>query len=568
MPEKSPLKPAKSGRAGATLALGCAIPFGLVFICAGCAILWMMILRPFAQVAASLRWQPVEAVILSSALDTGESAKGKETYRVAVTYRYVWPPADHALKTDPPALLGAPDPSARPREYIGERYDFSSGHTNVAVADMREIIAAHPPGSRVTCYVDPHAPHSAVIDRSPPLHVWLGFGFGVFPLAGFGVIVGAWYNRRRVIAAEKARTEPDHVLGELPLKLAETRIAGFITTGFITLFWNGIVSVFVIIAFKEFGNGFIGWFLPVFLIPFVFVGLVLLVGFLHALSLLFAPTLRVWIEDAPPRLGATHRLRWRLDGSGVRSLRIHLRVHEESTDARGAETNADQATLVDETVFDSTDASAFREGLLSLPLPDAGLPPSIDAPNNRLRWELVFEGRIPRRAALEDHFILPVNAPSVPATPPPPHAVAEHAGQGIKLWTAERFAPGDTLAFTVKRYADSRPGPLTVRLGWFTKGRTASDSAIVWSETPADFVPDSDRTFTVRLPASPWSYVGALASLEWRLEVIDRKKHPLVAVRLVVAPGGEPMILRPPLPKPDPSKTPWWRWRSPRQNSR
>lgn len=561
------------------MTLGCAIPFGLVFIVVGCGILWMMILRPLAQVAASLRWQPVEAVVVSSSLHSERGDDG-DTYRVAIRYRYDWPPPHVSVEAGPPAVLGAAPatPGGATRAYESDRYNFSSGHTNVAVHEMRAVVAAHPPGARVVCYVDPTQPESAVIDRSPPLHVWLGFGFAIFPLAGVGVIGFAWHARRKALSGLPLRPDgtpvetndattvkpgqardPSSSGGILKLAPSEGRASTFLGVGFITLFWNGIVSVFVIIAIKEFGQGFMGWFLPVFLIPFVAVGAVLLAAFIHSLARLFTPPAHLWLETVPPRLGSPAIVRWELRGHGVRRLRVSLHVYEEATYTVGTNSTTDRVELVRETLFDSTDALALRQGRLSIALPGDALPPAFHARHNRLAWELAFHGDIPRRADLDDRFLLPVAAPAA-LTPALADATpVAHPGDGLTLWTAENFAPGDTLVFTVARDTHAAPGPLTARLGWFTEGRGSADSAIVWSTPLPDLAPGADHTLETKLPLAPWSFSGALVSVEWRLEIVDRKNRPLAHARLVVSPGGEPLTLRPALPDEPKDKTPWWR---------
>src|SRR5690606_40857960 len=69
------------------------------------------------------------------------------------------------------------------------------------------------------------------------------------------------------------------------------------------------------------------------------------------------------------------------------------------------------------------------------------------------------------------------------------------------LTSAERFAPGDMLVFTLARDAGSpaaADGALTVRLGWFTDGKGLRDAAIVWSEELHGLGPGDERAFEVR----------------------------------------------------------------------
>lgn len=85
------------------------------------------------------------------------------------------------------------------------------------------------------------------------------------------------------------------------------KLADLAAVTFINLFWNGIVGVFVFQLFTEFQ-----WFLALFLTPFVFIGLLLMLALLASLT---AP---VWGMRYAFRLGEIERRYW---GLGVPSTR-------------------------------------------------------------------------------------------------------------------------------------------------------------------------------------------------------------------------------------------------------
>lgn len=555
MSAKSPLQPAGSGRAGATLGLGCAIPFGGVFFCAGCFALWMMTLRPLAQWASSLDWQPTEAVVLSSELAVSDGSDG-DTYRIAIRYRYDWPPRGLAVEADPDAVLGEVPAGGPTRAYESDRYDYSHGSTNVGVDDMRAVVRAHPPGARVICFVDPADPASAVIDRGLPLTTWIGLGFSTpFIVAGLGVIGLAWHARRKTFAAASAPA-PGFTAGdgETELACAESRAPALIALLFINLFWNGIVSVFVIIAVKEFGNGFIGWFLPVFLTPFVCVGAMLLAGLVRTALRYRIPPTKVWLETARPRAGELVSIRWILGDPAVHRLRVRLRVVEK---ASGGE-DAAEADLHRELLFDSGERPVPAEGRLTFTPPADGLPPALESPSARFVWELALEGETTRRGGFDDRFNLPVGGPER-FDPTPAVEPVRHAGEGVALWTAENFAPGDALVFSVERTADAAPEPTSARLGWFIDGPGKHPGAVVWEAPLRRLAPGEHQTVETRLPLAPWSVYGSLFAVRWRLEILDRKRRPLAHADLVVAPEGKIARLRPRLPEAKGKAKSWWR---------
>ncbi|MBC8011870.1 MAG: DUF3592 domain-containing protein [Burkholderiales bacterium] len=548
----SPLAVTQPSRA----TLGCAIPFGLLFATVGFVAFWHVSLHPLLRAAASARWVETPCEILSGELESHSDSDGS-TYRVAIRYRYEWPPADLAVEDG--ALIGAAPAAAHARRtHESDRYDFSGGTTNIGVKRMRDAVRAHPPGLRTVCYVDPADPDAAVLSRALPRSIWFGALTLLFPAFGALFICLAWKTSREAKAAARSPlgnsgssplhfSSPDYgdpvPSGETLLKPAAGRLGTFIGLTFFALFWNGLVSIFVVQAVKEFGRGFFGWFLPVFLIPFVLIGLLLLGAAFQAFSRLFAPSVELRLDPSLLRLGARVPFTWRLGGRGVRRLTIRLVAREEATYQQGTSTTTDKADCHRAIVFESTDPLGLAEGRADLVLPAEAAAPAFSAKNNKLLWELAFDGEIPWRADVDDRFLLSIRGPEhPPASAAAPEPVA-HTGGGLTLWTIDRFAPGETLVFTLSRDASAPPGSLTVQLGWFTEGKSTRDTAIAWSEYLSDLAPGADRSFEVRLPETPWSFSGKLVSVAWRLEVLDAKREPLIAVPLVIGPGGQSVTL-------------------------
>ncbi len=526
----SPLAAAKSARRG----LGCVVLFALVFAGAGLVAFWFATLRPLLRAHESAAWAETPCEILSSTLER-RSDSDSTTYRVAIRFRY--------------ELDG--------RLHESDRYDFSSGSTNVGVDKMRAAVDAHPPGRRTVCYVDPGDPGVAVLSRAPASSVWLGFITLLFPLFGAAFVFLVWKGVKKANAQttsplNAATSVKDDVFraaddpspaGEILLNPAAGRVGTFVGLTFFALFWNGIVGVFVYQAVKDFGRGFIGWFLPFFLIPFVLIGLVVIGAALQAFSRLFAPPVEVRLDPSRLRLGARVPFTWRLGGRGVRRLTLRLVAREEATYRQGTRTATDKSDVFRAVLFESTDILALTEGRTEISLPAEAVAPAFAAANNKLVWELVFDGEIPWRADIDDRFHLPVRGPETPAPADDAPEPRAHEGGGLTLWTVDRFAPRETLVFTVSRSASAKPGSLTLQLGWFTEGRGTCDAAIVWSERVDDLAPGSDRGFEFKLPAEPWSFAGKLVAVSWRLQALDERGEPLVAVPITVAPKGEAVAL-------------------------
>lgn len=564
MPDASPLASAKNSRSAG---LGCLVPFGLLFGGIGCVAFWFITLRPVLRVAACAGWTPTTCLILESKLDSKSDSDGT-TYRVAVRYAYVWPPQSPAVEAgSDPELDALKALRADKARHQSERYDFSEGYTNIGVKRMRAAVRENRVGQTRVCYVDPDNPSEAVLSRRVPTSVWFGAFTLLFPLFGVGIIIAgirqavknraearsplggaapsapALRNRPRTPASAHLDASTPVAPGEVELKPAAGRMASFIVLAFFAAFWNGIVSVFLVVAVKDFGRGFIGWFLPIFLIPFVLVGLLLLAAAFQAFYRIFAPSVTVRLDPSRLRLGARVPFSWRLGGRGVRRLSIRLLAREEASYQQGTSTTTDGADFFRAVVFESSEPLALAEGRGELVLPAEAVAPAFAGRNNKLIWELAFDGDIPWRADVNDRFSLAVRGPERPVAPDLPPAPRAVEGGGVTLWTAERFAPGELLVFTVSRGAAAAPGPLAVQLGWFTEGRGTRDAAVVWSMPLPDLAPGADRAFEVRLPEAPWSFSGKLVSVAWRLEVLDAKRRPLAAAPLIVAPHGAVVAL-------------------------
>jgi hypothetical protein len=569
----SPLAPPKPRGSG--FALGCAIPFGLIFTAVGLLVFWLFTARPLLLCVASADWTPVPCEILSSELAENSSSDGS-TYRVAIRYRYQWlPAAPFAPSVERGSVIGAASVARQTLE--SDRFDFSGGSTNIGVKAMRAAVRTHSPGSRHTCYVDPADPASAVLSRRVPGGVWLGGLMLLFPVFGIGFIAFAWRSHRKTSSplAASIPALPGHLgtrsrvasvlrtpdasdpvePGETVLKLAAGRFGTFVGLLFFACFWNGILGIIAWNMFGDFGD--FAWFGALFLIPFLLVGLLLLGLTLQAFSRLFAPPVEVRLDPSLLRLGARVPFTWRLGGGGVHRLVIRLVAREEATYRQGTNTRTDKSDCHRAIVFESTDILSLAEGRAELVLPADAIAPSFSALNSRLVWELAFDGEISWRADIDDRFLLAVRGPDRPAalaaTPEP----REYCGGGLSLWTVDRFAPGETLVFTLARDADTASGSLTAQLGWLTEGKGTRDTSIAWSQRVDDLAHGSDRSFELRLPATPWSFSGKLVAVEWRLEVLDAKGELLVAVPLVIAPGGSAPYL-PALPA-EPSSRRWKR---------
>ena len=240
MPTALSVEKNKSGR-------GCAIIFGLVFMSAGCAMCFFMIVRPLYLVSTSGDWVETPCTIVSSQVKRHSDSDGT-TYSIDITYQY----------------------EIRQQNFTNDRYDFMGQFSSSGRQSKQDVVDQYPKGSKQVCFVDPDAPDSAVLSRDRPGSIW--WGLMSVPFILFGGLIALFAGRkapRRNLSEDsaisvsgmsrKSRTamrlfEGEKVRGNEPVELKPTTgpMGKFLGALFVAMFWNGIVSVFVGVLFNEF----------------------------------------------------------------------------------------------------------------------------------------------------------------------------------------------------------------------------------------------------------------------------------------------------------------------------
>jgi hypothetical protein len=380
-----------SQRSSAAPAKGCLVFFFLIFFLAGAAGSYFALWRPLSKLFASRSWTETQCDVLSSQVAEVSSSDGS-TYKVDI--RYSW--------------------TAGGSTHVGSRYDFMGGSSSGREGKQR-IVDQYPPGSRVTCWVDPNDPDEAVLSRGlspiyllgllPLLFLGIGFGGLVWTLrpsrGGSGAIPGAG-------AGESPFGVPLPMAGGGPaeLKPSATPLGMFLGLIFVALFWNGIVSVFVWQMVAGWRRGQPDGCLTAFLIPFILVGLALVFGVARQLLVLFNPRLSITLTPGVLVPGQTAFVQWRLGsgGRGVSRVLITLEGREEARYRRGTSTYTDRETFLTLPVVDcaqSYEISNGGSGTFTLP---AGAVPSFRATHNKIVWTLKARCELPRWPDTEEEY--------------------------------------------------------------------------------------------------------------------------------------------------------------------
>jgi hypothetical protein len=291
------------------------------------------------------------------------------------------------------------------RDWRSNRVGFFSIVTS-GRSSARAILDRHPVGATATCWVDPDDPSRSVLNRDLGVKHLLGLIPLVFVIAG-GALANHGWNKLRSRRADEASPTEEAASAQGPLVLEPRlgpvgKVAGSL---FFALFWNGIVSVFVWQAWKGWEQGHPDWFLTVFLIPFVLVGL-LSIGFVgHFLLALANPRPRLGLTPGRPRLGDRLGLQWRFTGRSGRlgHLRIFLEGREEATYQRGTNTYTDREVFATFELVNTRNDWQIPRGAAEVVIPTDTMH-SFEAASNKIVWEVKVEGEIARWPDVNQNF--------------------------------------------------------------------------------------------------------------------------------------------------------------------
>lgn len=384
---------------------GCLVFVFAVFLAGGALTGKVFLLDPLLDVLAARSWAATPCVVLSSDVMRHPGNDG-ETFSVAVRFRY--------------AFGGA--------TYESARYGFEPGSSS-GYDGKKEVVDRHPAGLETTCWVDPGDPSRAVLDRGLGAWAW----FALFPVPFFALGAGGiWWvvrsrrkekrdreereGRPRGAASRLARDGSAKDPGPVTLKPRLSRGLRAAGAGFVAVFWNGIVAAFAAYAANGWANGESPWLLTLFLVPFVLVGLGLLLAFLKALRAVGSPRPVLKLEPARVPLGGSASLSWSFPGRApaVSVFQVTLEGSEEAQYSRGSERATDRSLFHRSDLVLTLDPSEARAGS-ALVSPPAATVPSLSAPSNRIVWLLRLTAQIHGREDVKEEYEIAVVPPDAGA---------------------------------------------------------------------------------------------------------------------------------------------------------
>lgn len=384
---------AKHGRYGRWIG----VAFFGVFALAGMGFGWFFCFKPMLKAQQAESWLEVPCEIVWSTLrrNDGDSDSGP-TYRPDIFFRY---------------------------ELDGEVY-HSNSHTFLRSSSSERrkhqaTVRQYAAGTQQLCYVDPELPERAVLQREVGWS-WVVLIPLLFMSIGLG---GVYYSLRKkepafsggspteTKAMFASHPQKEAAVGPHILKPETSRSVGFVMVLVIALFWNGIVSLFASEVISGWRDGSPEWFLTLFLIPFLMVGLGLIVGVVCVFLSLFNPTVEVTLSRHPVVGGKPVRLSWEMSGTAnrIRRFRVSIEAEESATYSQGTGTRTDKETFYVHTVIETASSLEMYRGSGECVLPEF-LPPSFESENNKIVWKARVIGEIAWWPNIEEDYPIEVIA--------------------------------------------------------------------------------------------------------------------------------------------------------------
>ncbi|GAB4248859.1 MAG: hypothetical protein OHK005_15490 [Candidatus Methylacidiphilales bacterium] len=349
------------------------ISLGTVFALAGLVTTGIFSIPIWTELAGLSGYVATPATVLSSEVRTHSG--DNVTYSVHIRYRY--------------EVGGI--------TFESDRYDLmnlsSSGR-----ADKDKIVQRYPPGASFTCYVAPTQPELAVIRND---WQWIYLFTGIPPgavLIGLCMVIGAL---RRPLLNPQGVSAEDVTALNVPIQLKPKQTAGGAVFGALlfALFWNGIIGVFIWQIIEGFRSGQTDWFLVLFSIPFVLIGLGLIGAVIYSAAAFWNPRFDLRVTG-PVTLGRPFRLEWRCLGSTNRLAALHLTLIGQevqiyvSGSGKNRSKRVERSTFHRKPLINTQDRYHFSGGVLEIPLPSEGVMPTLTGQACRIEWTLELRGRI------------------------------------------------------------------------------------------------------------------------------------------------------------------------------
>jgi hypothetical protein len=313
------------------------------------------------------------------------------------------------------------------RTWTYDIHTIRGGGYSTAQEEARATLDRFAPGERYVVHYDPSDPNVAVLVRGSIWWVWLSLlvpasfiAIGGGGLAYRAFTWGKSAERRAALAQQAAQLGPfsgngaskpafphvpvptnvtDSPGTKLAFRLPVAGSAAWRLSVWLVacLLWNGLVALFAVPAIGSFLNGRPDWFLTVFVVPFLLIGIGLIAFLLRQLAVTtgIGPTL-VEVSDQPFYPAGRYRVLLSQTGRlKMNRLELLLVCDEEATYRQGTDTRTETRRVHEQPLgrreqFEVAGGVPFQiECELHVP---AGAMHSFKSGHNEVAWKIVVKG--------------------------------------------------------------------------------------------------------------------------------------------------------------------------------
>ena len=375
----------------------------LVGGCVGLAVVLIQVVLP--EWRANHQFVEHACVVLDTRLETQKRGDGTQ-FRPAVRIQY----------------------EVDGEKYVLWTYSIRSSYSGNRAANQ-DIVADYQVGQQYPCWYDPAEPSVAVLVRGYTWSFWLTLALPMsFVLIGGGGLLHVLMNwgrsrERRAAALRRlaairrldrgGRVQPKYPHVPAPSEVTDSPgttlayrlpivaasrwklLAGVVAC----LGWNGIVALFVCVAISGFLEGRPDWMLTIFVLPFLAVGMAMIVYSFRYLLMATAvgPTL-VEISDQPLSPGRACEVFVSQTGRlKMNRLEVVLACDEEATFHQGTNTRRECLRVYEQPVYCGEDYDVRHgvpfEARFPVEIP-VGTMHSFKSTHNEISWKIIVKGDV------------------------------------------------------------------------------------------------------------------------------------------------------------------------------
>jgi hypothetical protein len=286
-------------------------------------------------------------------------------------------------------------------------------------ADAKKLADKYPVGSQQICYVNPKEEDFAVLERGFRPQLLIALFPAVLALVG---VTGMVSRVLRRVSRSDPHFRPMHhyAAGSSITHHGKRGVTALMVCIVLCIVWNGLVSFLVrevIGNWRDGAPGCHGIFLTLFSIPFVLVGLVLLVMPFYLFLKLFNPRATLTLTPAEAAIGGSVELSWKFSGryDRIHRLRISLEGREEATYGSGEDARTAREVFMSIPIIDTVKQPEIRAGKAQVRLPQNAVPTFV-SPHNKIAWAVHLCGEIRNWPDVDEDFefiIVPARQPQI-----------------------------------------------------------------------------------------------------------------------------------------------------------